>query len=84
MIYLRYTNEGVILMMFVEVYRRIEDTQVLGNGDGQGNYKYKTMRNFEKHVLNNPSHILFHTYRDSRKYIRVVDENGKEIFTNKN
>jgi hypothetical protein len=71
-------------MMIVELYDRLAHTQILGNTEGQGVYKYKTMKNFEKYVLNNPSHILFHTYRDPRKYIRIVDENGNKIFTNKN
>jgi hypothetical protein len=72
-------------MIIAEVYRRDDDSQVLGNVDGQGFYKYKTLKNFEKFVLNNPTHMLFHTYRNPMVYIKLIDNNtGKEIFVNKN
>lgn len=72
-------------MMLVEVYRRADDSQILGNGEGQGFYKYKKFYNFAKHVLNNPTHMLFHTYRNPHVYMKVLDkETGKEIFVNKN
>jgi hypothetical protein len=60
-------------LFLVNVYRREGLQQILGNGDGQGFYNYKTFHGFKKYKLNNPAHILFHTYRNPRMVIKVYE-----------
>lgn len=66
-------------MFLVNVYRREGLQQVLGNCDGQGFYHYKTFKNFKKFILDNPTHMVFHSYRNPKYFLKVYEctENTK-------
>jgi len=55
-------KNGGFKMFLVKIFK--DNQQISGNSYGQGFYQHKTFRNFKRHVLDNPKHVLNKTCKN--------------------